>query len=156
MDIIKSCVVLDAMRENHKTREAEIKELEAEILHVETELVNESQASMTDHVTISGKKFVFSWKNMYIIPKTNSDHSKKVELLRRLLDMKPDLNIQFFETGHMDDTGEIEFGQTGNMHKTQFDKFMDALPVETIAKFVEDGLLFVKHVPCVEVRKIKS
>ena len=155
MDITKSCVQLAELRENKKIREAELTVIDAEILQMETELVTEAQMSMTDHIQVQGRKFVFSWKNLYIIPKTNSDHSKKVELLKRLLDLKPDLNIQFFETSHMDDDGEIKFEQTGNMHKTQFDKFMDALPVETIAKFVEDGLLFVKRVPCVEIRKVK-
>jgi len=155
MDIIKSCTQLAELREIKKNREAELALIDAELLKMETELVTEAQMSMTDHIQVSSRKFVFSWKNLYIIPKTNSDHSKKVELFRRLLDLKPDLDIQFFETAHMDDAGEIEFEQTGNMHKTQFDKFMDALPVETIAKFVEDGLLFVKHVPCVEIRKVK-
>ena len=155
MDITKSCVTLATMLNNLKIRQAEIEAIEKEILQLETELVTEAQQSMTDHIQVSGRKFVFRWKNLYIIPKTNSDHSKKVELFKRLLDLKPDLNIQFFETARMDDTGEIEFEQTGNMHKTQFEKFMDALPVETIAKFVEDGLLFVKRVPCVEIRKVK-
>jgi len=156
MDISKSCGSLVDLKERRMVTEQLLKEYDSEITQLETELVTEAQMSMTDHIQVSGWKFVFNWKNLYIIPKTNSDHSKKVELLRRLLDLKPDLNIQFFETGYIDDDGEIEFTQTGNMHKTQFDKFMDALPVEIIAKFVEDGLLFVKRVPCVEIRKVKG
>src|SRR4030043_63253 len=152
MNIIKSCETLSAMLDNLKMRQAEVEAIEREILQMEIELVTEAQMSMTDHIQISGRKFVFSWKNLYIIPKTNSDNSKKVELLKRLLDIKHDLDIKFFETAYMDDAGEIEFQETGNMHKTQFEKFMDVLPVEIIAKFVEDGLLFIKRVPSVEIR----
>lgn len=156
MDIIKSCDELRIMRVEIEKIENLLENLKKSAKEMEASIVEESVISMTDNLTSNGFKYVFGYKNEYFPQYTKSDHSKKVELFKRLKAMNDDLDIDFFDTATMEDDGEILFVPTANMHKTKFESFMNHLPAETIAKYVEDGLLFVDRKPIVTIKKVKT
>jgi len=156
MNLIQSCIDFKDIQDKIESVEELLKNLKKESDTLSAQIVKEAGISMTDNLSSGGYKFVFGYKNEYYPQYTNSDHSKKVELFRRLKEMNDDLEIEFFKTAAMDDDLGIVFEETANMHKTKFEKFMNSLPAEIVAKFVDDGLLFVDRKPSITIRKVKT
>jgi hypothetical protein len=107
------------------------------------EILNLARNNMLDELTVDGQKYKISSESSYYIQETKSDHSKKVELLKRLVEMG-------------EGRDDIRFFESGFIHAAKLKKIMKDLPRETINMFIDDKLISVVDRPKIEKKKAKK
>jgi len=117
------------------------KELKKRLSIIETDLVGIANSNMIDRIKIEDREYSFSYERRIYVKETAKDHSKKVELYKILSELGYDEAV-FFESAYY----------PANSLK----KIWKKLPIETINKFQENGLIYYEVKPKIEVKKIKK
>ena len=117
------------------------KELKKRLTTIESDVVEIANSNMIDKIKIEDREYSFSYERKVHVKETVKDHSKKVELYKILKELGYDEAI-FFESAYY----------PANSLK----KIWKKLPIETINKFQEDGLIYYEVKPKIEVKKIKK
>ena len=125
---------LNALDETIKSTKESLKTLEAEI-------VKEAIENMVPEMTIDNEKYKFKYENKIFVKESVSDHSKKVELMRRLT-----------ELGY----NEAAFFESAYYPAVALRKVWSELSPDTINKFAEDGLIYHETIPSITSRKTKG
>lgn len=142
MEIINKLKERNELVERFEQFEEVIKDLKNSISKLEEDILNLARNNMIDELTIDGNRFKIGSESGYYIQETKSDHSKKVELLKRLVELG-------------EGTDDIKFFESGFIHATKLKKIMSGLPKETINAFIDDKLIAVVDRPKIEKKKAK-
>lgn len=116
-------------------------ELSKVISRLEAEILEEATNNMVSEVVLDGEKYSFKFENKVHIKESVSDHSKKVELMRRLQELGYDKAV-FFESAYYP--------------AVELKKVWKELSPETIIKFAEDGLIYHETKASITSRKVKG
>ncbi len=127
-------------QERLEALERVVSETKKEIATLESEILDEASNNMVSELVVDGEKYKFKFENKIFIKELVSDHSKKVELMRRLQ-----------ELGY----NEAVFFESAYYPATALRKVWEELPYETINKFVEDGLIYHETKASITSRKTK-
>lgn len=117
------------------------KDVKQEIESLEADILEEASNNLVSELTVGGEKYSFKYENKIFVKESVSDHSKKVELMRRLTEMGYNGAV-FFESAYYP--------------AIELRKVWKELPPETINKFQEDGLIFHDTKPSITSRKVKG
>lgn len=118
-----------------------LSETKKEIERLENEILEEATNNMVSEVVVDQKKYKFKFENKIFLKESVSDHSKKVELMKRLT-----------ELGY----SEAVFFESAYYPAVALRKIWDELPPETINKFAEDGLIYHETKASITSRKTKG
>ena len=147
MEITENLRKLDELTENRDNLESLFKETKAQIRELEEEICTDAQNEFMPEMTLQDDKgqkakYKMDFNSRFFVVETNSDHSKKVDLYRRLVEL----------TGQDD---KFQFFETANVNANTFKSIMKKLPHEVIEKFLADGLIYMELKPEVSKRKVK-
>jgi hypothetical protein len=117
------------------------KEVKAEISNLENEILTEATDSMVTELVVDGEKYKFKFDNKIFVKESVSDHSKKVELMKRLAELGYTEGL-FFESAYYP--------------AVALRKIWEELPQEVINKFAEDGLIYHETKASITSRKTKG
>ena len=115
-------------------------DLKKEVASLESEILEEATNNMITELVVDGEKFKFKFENKIYIKESVSDHSKKVELMKRLA-----------ELGY----SEAVFFESAYYPAVSLRNVWAELPPETINKFAEDGLVYHETKASITSRKTK-
>ena len=115
-------------------------DLKKEVASLESEILEEATNNMVTELVVDGEKFKFKFENKIYIKESVSDHSKKVELMKRLA-----------ELGY----SEAVFFESAYYPAVSLRNVWAELPPETINKFAEDGLVYHETKASITSRKTK-
>lgn len=111
------------------------------IRDLESEIVEEATNNMVSELVVGNEKYKFKYENKVHVTEKVSDHSKKVELYRRLAELGYDEAV-FFETGYYP--------------AVALKKVWKELSPETINQFATDGLIYHETTPSITSRITKG
>lgn len=115
-----------------------LKETKVEIATLESEILEEATNNMVTELVVDGEKYKFKFENKIHIKESVSDHSRKVELMKRLT-----------ELGY----NEAVFFESAYYPAVALRKVWDELPPETIIQFANDGLIYHETKASITSRK---
>jgi len=118
-----------------------LKDNEKVLKSLENDIFEEASNNMVNEIVVEDKKYKFSFKNQIFVKESVSDHSKKVELLKRLSEMGFDEAV-FFESAYYP--------------KVALKKVFDKLDPSMIIQFVEDGLIYHESKKSITERENKG
>lgn len=118
-----------------------VSETKKEIVSLESEILEEATNNIVTDLTVEGEKYKFKFDHKIFIKESVSDHSKKVELVKRLAELGYSEGV-FFESAYYP--------------AVALRKVWEELPPEVINKFAEDGLIYHETKASITSRKVKG
>lgn len=141
MEIAAKLQKLKEAKDRLEALERVSKDIETEIKTLESEILEEATNNMVTDVTLDDVKYKFKFENKIFLKESVSDHSKKVELMRRLTELG---------------FNEAVFFQSAYYPAVALRKVWDQLPPETINQFAKDDLIYHETRPSITSRKVKG
>jgi regulator of replication initiation timing len=118
-----------------------VKETKQEIAGLESEIMEEATNNMVTELVVDNEKYKFKYVNEVHIKKLVSDHSKIVEVIKRLAELGYTEGILF---------------ESGYYPAVALKKVFSELSVETINQFAADDLIYHETKPSITSRKTKG
>jgi regulator of replication initiation timing len=118
-----------------------VKETKQEIAGLESEIMEDATNNMVTELVVDNEKYKFKYENKIYIKELVSDHSKKVELIKRLAELGYTEGILF---------------ESGYYPAPALKKIWNELSVDTINQFAADDLIYHETKPSITSRKVKK
>src|SRR6478736_1070769 len=99
MEIASKLQTRKELRDRIAALERAITEAEREVETLESEILEEATNNMVSELVVDGEKYKFKFENRVHVKELVSDHSKKVELYKRLKELGYEEAV-FFESAY--------------------------------------------------------
>jgi hypothetical protein len=131
----------ESLLEKIEAIEQVLSENEKALSALETEIFDEAMNNMVNEIVVENRKYKFSFKNKVFVKDSVKDHSKKVEVYKRLKELGYDEAV-FFETAYYP--------------AVALKKVWEELSPETINQFVKDDLIYHESEKNITSREVKG